>query len=194
MRLTTAKQIVFDAEARGRVLDRSGSGWLDAEAAIYETALEAVRLVSADDDPQPAWERVAAMLSDTSRRLVIDALEITPIEQMRRRLRCIADMPEVTGFGSLQDVYALIGAAINVGAPRYNSGDVRGCASLYWITAQLIAEAPATRGIPGYARAIAQIKPMIEWEAPAGPFTPAAIDAFAWELRHALDALARVAS
>lgn len=192
MRLTTAKQIALDAEMRARSFDMSGL--LDAEAAVYETALAAVRLVSADDDPQLAWERIIAMLCDTRHRLVIDALESTPIEQARRRLLCIADMPEVTGFGSLQDVYALIGASINAGAPRYNAGDVRGCAALYWTTAHLIVEAPATRGIPGYARAIAQMKPITEREAPAGPFTPAAIDAFAWELRHALDAVARVAS
>jgi hypothetical protein len=103
-------------------------------------------------------------------------------------------LPEVTGFGALQDIYALIGAAINMGAPRYNSGDVRGCAALYWMAAHLIAEAPATRGIPGYARAIAQVKPIMEIEPPVGPFTPAAIDAFAWELRHALDSAARVSA
>lgn len=192
MRLTTAKQIVFDAEARARALDLSSRP--EARSAVYETALAAVRLVSSDDEPQPAWERVVAILCDTGQRLVIDALDVTPQDQARRRLLSIADMPEVTGFGALQDIYTLIGAAISVGAPRYNSGDVRGCAALYWMTAQLIAEAPATRGIPGYARAIAQIKPIIEREPPAGPLTPAAIDAYAWELRHALDAVARVAS
>lgn len=190
MQLTTAKQIVRDAEARAHALDMSGLP--EAKMLVYETALAAVRLASAEDDPQPAWERLVVTLCDTRQRLVIDALDLTPTEQARRRLLCIADMPEVTGFGALQDIYALIGAAINIGSPRYNTGDVRGCAALYWTTVHLIAEAPATRGITGYARAIAQIKPIMELEAPIGPFTPAAIDAFAWELRHALDAVARV--
>lgn len=191
MRIIVVKQIIRDADERARTLRRSGQ--VEAQAPVYETALEAIRLVCADDDLQPAWERLVAQLCDTQQRLVIDALDATPLEQLRRRLLCIDDIPEVTGFGALQDIHALIATAINVGAPRYNAGDIRGCAAIYWTTAHLITDAPAMRGIPGYARAIAQIKPVIDIEAPAGPFTPAAIDAFAWELRHALDATARVA-
>lgn len=191
MRIIMVKQIIRDADERARTLRRGGQP--EAQMPVYETALAAIRLVAADDDLQPAWERLVMMLCDTQKRLVIDALDVTPLEQIRRRLLCIDDIPEVTGFGSLQDIHALIAAAINVGAPRYNSGDIRGCAALYWTTARLITDAPAMRGIPGYARAIAQIKPVIDIEPPAGPFTPAAIDAFAWELRHALDATARVA-
>jgi hypothetical protein len=101
-------------------------------------------------------------------------------------------MSEISGFDTLQDIYTLIEHTINIGAPRYNSGDVRGCAALYWTTITLIAETPATRGFNGYAKAMAQVKPITELDVPAGPFTPAAIDAFAWELRHALDAVARV--
>jgi hypothetical protein len=192
MRLTTVKQIILDADTRARALDMKGRP--EALAPVYETALVALRLASGDDDPQPSWERIVVMLCDTRRRLIVDALDPTPLEQMRRRLACVADMPEVTGFSDLQDIYSLIGAVIGVGAPRYNSGDVRGCAALYWTTVNLIAETPAVRGFPGYARAVAQLKPIIDLEVPAGPFTTAAVDAFAWELRHALDAVARVAS
>lgn len=192
MRLTTVKQIILDTEARARALDMSGRQ--EALAPVYETTLTALRLAIGDDDPQPSWERVVATLTDTRRRLILDALDAQPLEQMRRRLACVAEIPELTGFGSLDDIYALIGAAINVGAPRYNSGDVRGCAALYWATINLIAETPALRGFPGYAKAIAQLKPVVDLDVPAGPFTPAAVDAFAWELRHALDAVARIAS
>lgn len=191
MRLMTMKQIILDTNVRTRALDKSGRP--EALAPVYETTLAALRMAIAEDDPQPSWERVVATLTDT-RRLILDALDQMPLDQMRRRLACIEDIPEVSGFGALEDIYALIGATINVGAPRYNSGDVRGCAALYWTTLHLIAETPATRGFPGYAKAVAQARPVLEYEVPLGPFTPAAVDAFAWELRHALDAIARVAS
>ncbi len=190
MRLNTVKQIILDADARARSLDMNGRSEL--QIPVYETCLAALRIASADDDPQPAWERFMVTLCDTHYRLMLDALDPTPVEQLRRRLASIADLPELTGFGALEDIHALIAAAINVGAPRYNAGDVRGCAALYWTALHLIADAPATRGIPGYARAIAQVRPAIDLEPPAGPFTPAAVDAFAWEMRHALDAAARV--
>jgi hypothetical protein len=192
MRLSTVKQIILDTDTRARALDMSGRP--EALAPVYETALAALRLAGADDDPQPSWERVVMTLCDTRHRLIVDALDPTPLEQLRRRLACIADLPEVTGFSSQQDLYTLIGSVIGIGAPRYNGGDVRGCAALYWTTVSLIAETPALRGFPGYARAVAQLKPIIDLEVPAGPFTAAAVDAFAWELRHALDAVARVAS
>ncbi|HZC06313.1 MAG TPA: hypothetical protein VE338_11815 [Ktedonobacterales bacterium] len=192
MRLSTIKQITLDTIALALALDQSG--YTEALPPVYETALMALRLAMGDDDPQPSWERVAATLADSRQRLIVDALDQAPRDQLRRRLACIADLPEVTGFNALDDIYALISATINVGAPRYNQGDVRGCAALYWTTLRLIAETPALRGFPGYAKAVAQIKPVLEFAVPAGPFTTAATDAFAWELRHALDAVARIAA
>lgn len=191
MRLITMKQFILDTNARARALDKSGRP--EAVAPVYETTLTALRLATSDDDPQPAWERVVATLTNT-RRLLIDALDQMPVDQMRRRLTCIENLPEVSGFTALEDIYALIGATINVGAPRYNNGDVRGCAALYWTTLNLIADTPATRGFPGFAKAVAQSRTALDLEIPVGPFTPAAIDAFAWELRSALDAIARVTS
>lgn len=190
MRITTVKQIIRDADERVRDLRHTGQ--LEAQASVYEMAMAALRLTCAEDDPQPAWERLVMMLCDPRQRLLVDALDATPLEQVRRRLLCVSDVPEVTGFGALQDIHSLISLTISVGAPRYNGGDIRGCAALYWTTARLITDAPATRGIPGYAKAIAQLKPVADTEPPPGLFTPAAIDALAWELRHALDAVARV--
>ncbi len=192
MRLTTIKQLIMETDALARMLDQNGR--MDALAPVYETALTALRLAMGDDEPLPAWERVALTLSDTRQRLIIDALNPTPLDQLRHRLDCIADLPEVIGFSSLEDIYALISAAINIGAPRYNRGDVRGCAAIYWTTINLIAETPAVRGFPGYAKTEAQVRPILDLAIPTGPFTPAATDAFAWELRHALDAVARIAS
>lgn len=191
MRLTTTKQLILETDALARMLDQSGR--MDALAPVYETALTALRLAMADDEPQPAWERVALTVADTRQRLIIDALDQTPLDQLRRRLECIAELPEMIGFSAIEDIYALISAAINLGAPRYNRGDVRGCAALYWMTIKLIAETPAVRGFPGYAKTAAQVRPILELAVPDGPFTPAATDAFAWELRHALDAIARIA-
>jgi hypothetical protein len=192
MQFTTVKQIVLDADARARTLDKNGR--LEALAPVYETALAALRLALGDDDPQPPWERVVVTLTDTRSRLIVDALDQTPLEQMRRRVACIADVREVSGFSSPEDIHTLISATINLGAPRYNGGDVRGCAALYWTTITLITETPAVRGFPGYAKAVAQLKPISDLDVPAGPFTAAAADAFAWELRHALDAVARITS
>lgn len=191
MRLITMKQFILDSNARVRALDKSGRP--EAVSPVYETTLTALRMAVGDDDPQPAWERVVTTLTDT-RRLIIDALDQMPVDQMRRRLTCIEDLPEVNGFTALEDIYALIGATINVGAPRYNSGDVRGCAALYWTTLNLIADTPPTHGFPGFAKAVAQTRPALDLEVPIGPFTPAAVDAFAWELRAALDAIARITS
>lgn len=192
MQLATAKNIVLDADARAIALDRAGMP--QALGPVYETTLVTLRYALADEEPLPAWGRVAALLCDTRRRLIIDALDALPADQMRRRMSCIADLPEVAAFNSLEELSALVAAVVNVGSPRYNSGDIRGCAALYWVTIHLIAETPAVRGIPGYARAMAQIKPILDLEAPAGPFTTSATDAFAWELRHVIDAVARVTS
>ncbi len=192
MRLTTVKQIILDADARARALDMNGQP--EAVAPLFEETLAALRLACGDDDPQPSWERVVMTLCDLRRRFIIDALDAAPLEQMRRRLACITDLPEVTGFGDVHDLHALIGNIINIGAPRYNSGDVRGCAALYWTTAYLIVETPAIRGFSGYAKAVAQLRSIIDQEVPSGALTPAAADAFAWELRYALDAVAHIAS
>ncbi|HEX8996522.1 MAG TPA: hypothetical protein VF812_10865 [Ktedonobacterales bacterium] len=192
MQLTTVKRIILDADTRARSLNLNG--WAEAAAPLYETVLAALILAASDDEPLPGWERLVVALCDRNKRLIIDALDATPFEQMRRRVSCISDIPEISGFTSLQDISAVIASVINTGAPRYNAGDVRGCAALYWTALNLIAETPAVRGFPGYARAVAHIKPMVDLEAPAGPMTPSAIDAFAWELRHSLDEVARIAS
>jgi hypothetical protein len=84
MRLTTVKRVILDTETRARALDKSGRP--EALAPVYETTLTALHLALGDDDPQPAWERVVATLTDTHRRLIVDALDAQPLDQMRRRL------------------------------------------------------------------------------------------------------------
>ncbi len=165
----------------------------NARIAVYEVALVSLRLALAESEQPRSWERVALTLADLRDRLPVDALDTIAVEQAWRRLALLADLPEVTGFASYQDIVALISETINVGAPRYNSGDIRGCAALYWMTVRLIYETPATRGFPGYARLQGHLKTLAEAEAHTGTMSHAEVDAWAWELRHALDATARVA-
>ncbi len=190
MRHSTLRQIVTETETRARALS-AGS---DAQLALYEVALTSIRLALAESEQPRAWERVALSLADQRARLPVDALDASPAEQARRRLALLADLPEVTGVASYQDIVDLIGETINVGAPRYNSGDIRGCGALYWTIIRLICETPATRGFPGYARLQGQLKPLTDAEPHAGTMSHAEADAWAWELRHALDATVRVAT
>lgn len=190
MRYSTLRQIVSETETRARGLGaNSGS-----RTAVYEVALVSLRLALAENEQPRAWERVALILADLRERLPVDALDAIAAEQAWRRLALLADLPEVTGFSSYQDIVDLIGEVINVGAPRYNSGDIRGCAALYWMTTRLISETPATRGFPGYARLQGHLKSLADAEAHAGTMSHAEADAWAWELRHALDAIVRVAT
>lgn len=193
MRLSTIKQTIVETEARARALEPSGASPRAAMLPIYGMTLDKLRLLLSENTQARAWERVALRLADTRVRLLIDALDLSPIEQARRRLTCIQEMPEVTGFTSMQDIYDLISATITLGAPRYNGGDISGCVALYWTTCDLIFETPAARGFAGYARAVAQARPLVERAAPVAPLSPPEVDALAWELRHTLDAIAGVA-
>ena len=190
MRHSTLRQIAIDANTFARALSAAP----DAQLAAYGFALTTIRLVMEGEDQPRAWERVALTLADLRMRLPVDALDALPVEQARRRLALLAETPNIAGFDSYQDVVDLIGEAIRVGAPRYNSGDIRGCAALYWLMVRLICETPATRGFPGYARLQGQLKPLADAEARAGTMSHAEVDAWAWELRHALDATLRVAT
>ncbi len=188
MRHSTLRQIAMEADTRGRAFS-AGSA---AQTAVHEVALVSLRLALAESDQPRAWERVALTLANQGARLPIDALG--GADQARWRLALLAELPEITGFSSFQDVADLIGDTINVGAPRYNSGDIRGCAALYWMIIRLICETPATRGFSGYARLQGNLRPLAEAEAHAGTMSQTEADAWAWELRHALDATARVAT
>jgi hypothetical protein len=190
VRHPTLRQIAMDASTFARALNAAP----DAQLAACDFTLTTIRRVLEEQEQPRAWERVALSLADQRARLPIDALDALPVERARRRLAMLAETPSIAGFDSYQDVVDLIGEAIKVGAPRYNSGDIRGCAALYWLVVRLICETPATRGFPGYARLQGQLKPLADAEARAGMMSYAEVDAWAWELRHALDASLRVAA
>ncbi|HEU0027384.1 MAG TPA: hypothetical protein VFQ25_09735 [Ktedonobacterales bacterium] len=190
MRHSTLRQIVMETNTYARPLAAAP----DAQLAAYDFALTTIRLALEGDEQPRAWERVAVTLADRRMRLPVDALDALPVEQARRRLALLAETPSITGFESYQDIVALIGETIRVGASRYNSGDIRGCAALYWLVVRLICETPATRGFPGYARLQGQLKPLADTEAHAGTMSLADADVWAWELRHAFDATLRAAT
>ena len=190
MRHATLRQIITEAEIRARALATDA----DARLALYEVTLTSLRLTLAESEHPHAWERVALALANQRARLPVDALASSPVDQALRRLALLLELPDTAGFASYQDIVDLIGETINVGAPRYNSGDIRGCGALYWLIIRLICETPATRGFPGYARLQGQLKPLADAEAPAGTMSHAEADAWAWELRHALDAAVHVAT
>jgi hypothetical protein len=197
MRYTTVQRLVAEADTQARALGTN----LDGRLAVYVMTLTSIHLALADGDPPSGqlqglhgWERVTQLLADRRERLPIDALDSLPFDQARRHLGLIAEMPEVTGIATHQELVDLIGEAINRGAPRYNAGDARGCAALYWVFARLIYETPATRGFPGYARLQAQLKPLAEASAAPERMSDSEAESWAWELRYALDDAARSAS
>jgi hypothetical protein len=190
MRHATLRQIAVEAEK----FTRTPGALPDARLATYDLALTAIRLILAESEQPRAWERVALTLTDRRARLAVDALDALPVEQARRRLALLAELPDITGFASYQDIVEVIGETISVGAKRYNSGDIRGCAALYWMVIRLICETPATRGFSGYARLQSHFKPLADSEAYAGTMSHTEADAWAWELRRAFDAMLRIAT
>lgn len=190
MRYSSLRPLIAEANTRARAF----SAVAEARQAIFEMTLSCFRQELADLDQAVAWQRVALTLADQRASSPIDALDASGLDRAQRRLALLGELPEVVGFASYEDLTALISNTINLGAPRYNSGDVRACGALYWMVVRLICETPTVRGIPGYARLQAQLKPIADAGAPGAPgalMTQAEIDAWAWELRHALDATAQ---
>jgi hypothetical protein len=87
----------------------------------------------------------------------------------------------------MADIHGALTGAINVGAPRYNGGDIRGCCRLYWTTIQTVLAAPAVRGFAGHAKALGHLRPAVEAEPPSLPLDAARMDELAWALRRAMD-------
>jgi hypothetical protein len=103
-------------------------------------------------------------------------------DEMHEHLLTILELPEIVAIGALGDLQAAIEEAISVGAPRYNRGDVAGCARLYQAMALTLVNAQISRGFAGQARAIDTLKKGL---AEAQMLT--GVDERAWALRHAFD-------
>jgi hypothetical protein len=184
--IAALKAAVVEADARARVW--LSEGRLDAVEGGYETLLATLNaLLGADEERLRGWQRAALVLTDLRRRLTVDALAAGRGPELQMRTSALLDLPDLLSVASIGDIHDTLGAAINIGAPRYNSGDVRGCSRLYWVTIQSVLSAPATRGFAGHARAQGVLRAVVEGEVPSLPLDAAGMDALAWSLRHAMD-------
>lgn len=188
IRITALKAAVAEADTRARAF--LARNRLDAAESTYETLLVVVRaLLSPNADLLHGWQRIAYLLSDTYQRILLDALAPSRMGELQIRAAALLDLPDLLAVASPEAIADAIAAAITIGAPRYNAGDVRGCCIVYWATAQTLVAAPATRGFPGHARALGHLRAALEMPPPAMPFGADGVDALAWALRDAFDAI-----
>lgn len=146
-------------------------------------------LLLADDEQLHGWWRAAVTLTDSNHPLLLDTLGATQLEQYLLRFSALRDLPEVNALSSLDDIHTVIRDAINIGAPRYNAGDIIGCCTVYWATMMALVSAPVFRGFPGHARAMAPLREIVERAPSPQPMLSQGIDDFAWLQRRAFDAV-----
>jgi hypothetical protein len=154
----------------------SGPGWPKAALMLLRPQAErpATPLAAATGGFNPAGRRFS--------RPLVEVMAPAPQNEMQEQLLTILELPEIVAFGSLGELQTAIEAAISVGAPRYNRGDLAGCARLYYATALTLVNAQISRGFPGQARALDTLKKGLS-EAQA----LTSMDDRAWALRHAFD-------
>lgn len=193
VQIAALKAAVVEIDARARLLQTNQQ--LAAAEASYDTLLITINtLLDAESDSLHGWQRAAQIITDTRTRLQIDALAPSRIEELQTRIATLLDLPDLTSVSSQADITQVIAAAINVGAPRYNAGDLWGCCTIYWGTMQSLIHAPATRGFAGYARVINVLRSAIEIQPSPFPLDTVDVDDFAWVLRSAFDDAVRLAS
>jgi hypothetical protein len=193
VQIAALKAAVVEVDARARLLQTNRQ--FEVAEASYATLLITINaLLEAENTPLYGWQRAAQIITNIHTRLQIDALAPSRIEELQIRLATLLDLPDLTSVSSQADITQAIAAAINVGAPRYNAGDIWGCCTIYWATMQSLVHAPATRGFAGYARVITVLRSAIEIEPSPFPLDAAGVDDFAWVLRHAFDDAVRLAS
>lgn len=185
-RLAALKGAVLAAGETAR--DLAARGRIESAEVAYHTLLVTLHELVRGEETSRGWQRVAALLADLDTRQPLDALAASRASELRIRGQAMLDLPDLIALASMDDIHDTIAAAIAVGAPRYNSADIAGCCIIYWVTLHTILAAPATRGFPGHARALAQLRPVAEAEMPPLPLDAGGIDRYAWVLRHAFDA------
>lgn len=164
-------------------------GRLDTVEGLYTGLLLTVRhLLFAAGTPH-GWQRAALLAADLRARQTLDALAPTRLGELELRAAVLLDLPAVVAVESFEQITAAIADAINIGAPRYNAGDIHGCCVVYWGTIQTLVAAPATRGFPNYARALGQLRAVADLEPPPYLLDDAGVDAYAWALRQAFDSV-----
>ncbi len=154
----------------------SGPGW--ARAAMELLRPQAER----QSGPLAATPGAFKLASRQQSRPLVELMPPAPQTQTQEHLLTILELPEVVSIGSFPELQAFIEDAIAIGAPRYNRGDVAGCARLYLATALTLIHAQISRGFPGQARALDTLKKGV-----AEAHLLNSADDRAWALRHAFD-------
>jgi hypothetical protein len=161
--------------------DEAEPGWSRAALTILRP------MTTRQSGPMPALTPSRSPRSPGSTRPLVEAVGAAPsLADLQESLLTVLELPDITSLASLEGILAPIEAAISVGAPRYNRGDIAGCARLYYATALTLTLAQANRGFPGQARALDTLKKGLT-EAQ----TALDVDARAWALRHAFDRVLR---
>jgi hypothetical protein len=154
----------------------SGPGWPKAALALLRS------LAERHSGPLPSVPDAFNLASRQRSRPLVELMAPSPLAEMQDYLLTILELPDITTISSLDELQTSIEGAIAIGAPRYNQGDIAGCARLYLATALTLVNAQISRGFPGQARALDTLKKgLMEAQ------TFSSVDERAWALRHAFD-------
>ena len=187
VRLSAVKRATGDIRSRVTSLEKFGRSSV-AETALETGLLALFAILDEEDEAPRGWLR-AALLAFGAAPTALDALAPTRLTQLQVRLQAIDALPDVMAVDSLRQMQDFVLGAINAGVLRYNAGDVPGCCAIYWAVATTLLACPASRGFPGYARAMGYLRSALEFEKRANGFDSEAANAYAWNLRRAFDAV-----
>lgn len=157
----------------------AGPGWPNAALLLLRP------LVERHSGPMPALSGAFSAPNRSRSRSVVETIAAAPLPSLaalQEHLLIILELPDITSLTTLDDIQAPIEQAISIGAPRYNRGDIAGCARLYLATALTLLNAQVSRGFPGQARALDTLKKGV-----AEAQSLSDVDGRAWALRHAFD-------
>lgn len=185
--LAAIKAAALAADAYARTL-RSENRF-DATESVYTTLHLTLHTILIADPNLRGWQRAALLLTDLQSLIPLDAIVPSRLDSLELRAVTLMDLPDLATVHSMEEIHHVLAAAINVGAPRYNASNIAGCAAIYWATAHSLLAAPAVRGITNHAKAMGQLRTVVEREFSDYPASTQDVDAFAWALRHAFDAV-----
>ncbi len=181
---------LYTGQALAFLLNTPGEstpGWPKAALALLRplTERQSGPLAATSGAMSPARSQDSGSLSaarSRSSRPLVEVMTPAPLAETQECLLTILDLPDITTISSLNEVQAALESAITVGAPRYNRGDVAGCARLYFATALTLVNAQVSRGFSGQARALDMLKKGLEDAQALND-----VDERAWTLRRAFD-------
>jgi hypothetical protein len=137
---------------------------------------------------QQGWLRALCILLDLATPQMLDAIALPDQSLGTVRMAAAMSIPPLTSITGAEDIRAQLQAAIQVGAPAFNRGDVQQCIIIYWTTILTIVAAPTPAGFPKMARSLRPLREIIETPLVNGGATPSAFMEGSWRLRHAIDA------